>query len=352
MPQKSALILTLGLALTFGHAMILAGSGFAGASEKRSIPAPASVSPEAQAFLNQPITRGETPVNPDTDAEWIALREQRDGPAAAALARILPTLPVSMEETEWNGVTVRIVRPKNQPAEKTQKVLMNVHGGGYVFGGGLSSLRGALPFAIQGGYTVVAVDYRMPPEHPHPAAVDDAVTVYKELLKTHQPEDIAIFGTSAGGSLAASAVLAARDQGLPLPAAVLMNTPWSDLTKTGDSYATLAGLDPVLVDYDGLLATMARIYAGDEDMKHPLLSPVYADYDAGFPPSFLLTGTRDLFLSNTVRHHRVLRDAGIEADLHVYEGMWHAFTGIPQGLPEGQSALTEMIDFFDRHLID
>ncbi|CAN0275739.1 unnamed protein product, partial [Chrysoparadoxa australica] len=183
------------------------------------------------------------------------------------------------------------------------------------------------------GFPSVSVDYRMPPDHPFPAAIEDTTKVYRELLKTHKPEDIAFSGASAGGGLAAASILHIRDLGLPLPGAVVLNTPWSDLDKIGDTYFTLEGLDPVLITYDGLLGAMAEIYADGEDMKNPLLSPVYGDFEPGFPPSLLITGTRDLFLSNTVRLHRALRDAGASSDLLVFEGMWNSFNSVPETEP-------------------
>jgi acetyl esterase/lipase len=188
----------------------------------------------------------------------------------------------------------------------------------------------------------------MPPEHPFPAAVDDGVAVYRELLESYGAEDIAIFGTSAGGGLAAAVTLAARDAGLPLPAAVIMHTPWTDLSKTGDSYFTNDRVDPIIPTYDGQLAAAAKLYAGDAGLKHPLVSPVYADYGPGFPPALLSTGTRDLLLSATVRLHRELRRAGVPAELHVFDAMWHGLSN----MPEGQELQTEVLAFLAEHLGD
>jgi len=193
---------------------------------------------------------------------------------------------------------------------------------------------------------VVSVDYRMPPEHPFPAAVDDGLAVYRELLERFDPGAIAIIGTSAGGGLAAAVTLAARDAGLPLPAAVVMHTPWTDLSKTGDSYFTNDGVDPVLRSYDGTLEVMARMYAGKASLTHPLVSPVYADYSKGFPPSMLSTGTRDLLLSATVRLHRALRRAGVPAELHVFDALWHGISMVP----EGKELQAETLEFLERQL--
>ncbi len=160
---------------------------------------------------------------------------------------------------------------------------------------------------------------------------------------------MAIFGTSAGGALTLEAVLRAKQDGLPLPGAIAPGTPWSDMTKTGDSFYTNEMVDNILVSNDGWLGDAAKLYANGHDLKDPQLSPVYGDL-SGFPPSILTSGTRDLFLSNTVRVHRKLRRAGVEADLNVYEGESHAQYQFDDRVPETREAFTEIAAFFGRHL--
>ncbi len=311
------------------------------------LPVPTTVSPEAQALLAKPVDMSvhQLPL-PETTEQWlthIAASNQRfDGWLQAALAGG----GVSIEQSDIAGVAVRTITPDALPAHKVQKVLINLHGGGYTMFGGKYSVIEGLGLARAGNFKVVAVDYRMPPLHPFPAAVDDGVAVYEALLEQYAPDDIGIFGASAGGGLTAAVIVAARDRGLPLPAAAVLNTPWSDLSKTGDSYYANDGVDPVLSSYDGTLGAMAQLYAGDAGLKHPLVSPVYADYAPGFPPTLLVSGTRDLLLSPTVRLHRALRAAGIEADLHVFEAMWHGFNTVP----EGAIAQAEAVAFLEEKL--
>jgi len=308
---------------------------------------PTTVSPEAQAFLANPIDMsGIGGPSPQTDEEWYALIDGVNSQFLPIVEAMIDSAPVTIEKREIAGVTVRIITPENFPQDRQDKVLINLHGGGYAIMGGELSIMEGISIAASGGFKIICIDYRMPPKHPHPAAIDDGIAVYKAVLEHHKASDIGIFGASAGGGLTAAVALAARDQSLPMPAAVVLNTPWSDLTKNGDSYFTNAGVDPVLTSYDGGLRGMARIYAGDEDLKHPLLSPVYADFSKGFPPAMLVTGTRDLLLSCTVRLHRALRSAGIEADLHVFEAMWHGFNA----MPEGRQADAEAVQFFEKHL--
>src|SRR4029077_6029915 len=209
--------------------------------------------------------------------------------------------------------------------------------------------REAILMAGYGKFRIVSIDYRMPPDHPYPAAMDDAMAVWKEVVKTTDPKRMAIFGTSTGGGMTLAMVMRARKEGLPLPAATAPGTPWSDMTKTGDTFFTNEMLDNVLVSNDGWLGDAALLYAAGHDLKAPQLSPVYGDY-RGFPPTILTSGTRDLFLSNTVRVHRKLRAAGVEAALHVFEGQSHAQCAADPSAPETKEYFDEVRRFFDRHL--
>jgi acetyl esterase/lipase len=179
--------------------------------------------------------------------------------------------------------------------------------------------------------------------------MDDAMAVWKELVKTNAPRNMAVFGTSTGGAMTLALVLRAKAEGVPLPGAIAPGTPWSDIAKIGDTYETNEWIDNILVTWDGWLGRAARLYAAGTDLKDPQLSPIYGDF-TGFPPAILTTGTRDLFLSNTVRTHRKLRRAGVEAELNVYEGQSHAQYGLNPDAPETKEAFTDIARFFDRHL--
>lgn len=334
--------------------LMILGVGFqAAVASEQPVPAkypvPRHVSDQAQAILSRPVLMEGRLVRPSTAEQWQRLKLQQSLRVQPQIER-LKSAAINIEKTQMGGVTVRVLTPEQIPPVRQDKVLIALHGGAYVFFGGEASMLEAASIALAGQYKVIAVDYRMPPLHPFPHAVDDSVAVYRTLLETTPAENIAVFGTSAGGSLAAAMIVSARDQGLPLPAAAYMNTPWSDLSKTGDSYVTNEAVDPVLPVYGGALAAAAEIYAGAAGLKHPLVSPVYADYTKGFPPSLLITGTRDLLLSSTVRLHRVLREAGINADLHVFDAMWHAFTANTE-MPEAKRAQRLVLDFLDAQLL-
>jgi acetyl esterase/lipase len=200
-----------------------------------------------------------------------------------------------------------------------------------------------------GRIKVISVEYRMPPEAYFPAALDDGITVWKAALKTTDAKNMAIFGTSAGGALTLEMVLKAKELGLALPGAIAPGTPMSDVTKVGDTFYTNAMLDNVLVSPSGFCDDGAKVYANGHDMKDPLLSPVYGDMK-GFPPTILTSGTRDLLLSNTVRVHRKLRQAGVDATLQIYEGMSHAHYLRDDTAPETREVFEEIARFFDQHL--
>ena len=306
---------------------------------------PENVSEEAKAILGQPVDMGflDRPA-PSSAEAWEAQIAESTAPFEPMIREMVERAPISVSKSTIGGVTVREVVPENDVKEG--RVLLNVHGGGFtMFGGDLSVMEAVGPASA--GYRVLAVDYRMLPHHPFPAAVDDGLAVYRKLLDDHAPEQIAVFGASAGGALAASLILAAREEGLPLPAAAVMHTPWCDLARIGDSYETNEGVDPTMPSYE-LVRHAAHAYAGEHPLDHPLVSPVYADFSKGFPPSLLSTGTRDLLLSCTIRLHRALRAAGVPADLHVYDAMWHGFAGMVP--TEGKDLARETMLFLDRHL--
>jgi acetyl esterase/lipase len=189
----------------------------------------------------------------------------------------------------------------------------------------------------------------MPPEGYFPAALDDAMTVYKAALKMAEPKNMAVFGTSAGGALVLEMMLLMKQDGLPMPGAIAPGTPMSDVTKAGDTFYTNDMVDNVLVSRDGFCDAGTIVYAHGHDLKNPLLSPVYGNMH-GFPPAILTTGTRDLLLSNTVRVHRKLREAGVDAQLQVYEGQSHAQYQQDDRVPETKEAFGEITAFFDKHL--
>jgi epsilon-lactone hydrolase len=306
------------------------------------------VSPEMEAIIGAPYPPHFN-ADPKTPAEWKELIDRRAKLAIANLPAMKQKLGVKVEETKIAGVHCFIVTPSKIPPENRRRILVHVHGGGYVFGPGEAALPEALMMAGFGGFKVISVDYRMPPDFPYPAAMDDAMAVWKDTVKRHDHRRIGIFGTSTGGAMTLAMVLRAKDEKLPLPGAIAPGTPWSDIDKIGDSYASNEWVDNVLVTWDGWLGRAAKLYANGTSLKNPYISPIYGDFK-GFPPTILTTGTRDLFLSNTVRTHRKLRRAGVIAYLNVYEGQSHAQYQFNVNAPETKEAFTDITKFFNRYL--
>jgi len=301
-----------------------------------------------QAIIAQPYnpTWNVVPKTPD---EWKAIVDKAAAAVVATLPEIRDKLGVTVQPTTIDGVKAFIVTPKVIPPRNRNRVLVHVHGGAYVLSPGEAATKEAIELAGFGGFKVISVDYRMPPDYPYPAAMDDAMLVYRAVLKTTKPKNVGIFGTSTGGGMTLAMVLRAKMEHLPLPGAIAPGTPWSDMTKTGDSFYANEMVDNVLVSDDGFLHAAALLYANGHDLKDPLLSPVYGNMH-GFPPTILTTGTRDLFLSNTVRVHRKLREAGVEAVLQVFEGESHAQYYRDINAPETKEYNMEVAAFFDRHL--
>ncbi|WP_410623465.1 alpha/beta hydrolase [Amycolatopsis sp. cmx-8-4] len=304
-----------------------------------TFPAPSTVSEQAQEWLA--FDKGELTYPALDDAGgWLALAEE----ANRSTARRFPVadLPVTVEDLDVDGVTVYAARPEGVEEAADEPVYLWMHPGGLVVGGGDACRMTTARTASNAGLLVWGVDYRLPPLHPYPAGLDDALAVYRRVLRDRDPARVFVGGDSAGGNIAAALLLRAKDAGLPMPAALVLNTPQVDLTESGDTFRTLAGVDNVLRS----LRTPNALYAAGADLRQPYLSPVLGDL-TGFPPTFLRSGTRDLFLSNTVRMHRRLRDAGVAADLHVFEAMPHA--GFGGGSPEDREAVAEQRRFLAGH---
>jgi epsilon-lactone hydrolase len=314
----------------------------------RELPVPTTVSPEMQkAIAASPIFNPKTV--PKNAEEWRVLQTLVNGAASRHAMALAKQLDVTVTPTTVAGVPCFRLTPGDIPPEHRDRLLIHLHGGAFVFFAGDGGTGEGMMVAHYAKTEVLSVDYRMPPDHPFPAALDDAVAVWSERVKDHEPAKMALFGTSAGGGLTMSTVLKLKELHLPLPGALFIGTPASDITNSSDSLQANEYVDNQLVTAQGLIDAALHLYAGDHDLAEPLLSPIYGDLH-GFPPSILLSGTRDLLLSNTVRAHRKLRQASVEAELNIFEAQSHAqyITSYPS--PEADEAMDEIAKFFDKHL--
>jgi acetyl esterase/lipase len=314
----------------------------------KTLPVPTDVSPELQQLIAAPLHPGWDDLW-KTGEEWRAAADKQAAVTMKTLPAMRQRLHVTVKPETIDGVRAFVVTPDVVPPEHREQLLLHVHGGCYEFFPGESGTSEAILMAGLGHYKVISVDYRMPPEAYFPAALEDAMTVYKAELKNSDPKHMAVFGTSAGGALVLEMMLRAKHLGLPMPGAIAPGTPMSDVTKTGDSFYTNEKVDNVLVSPNGFCHAAAEVYAHGHDLGDPLLSPVNGDMH-GFPPAILTTGTRDLLLSNTVRVHRKLREAGVDAQLEVFEGMSHAQYQFDDRIPETREAFAEITAFFDKYL--
>ncbi|HTJ88915.1 MAG TPA: alpha/beta hydrolase [Acidocella sp.] len=314
----------------------------------KTIPVPSDVSPQLQAVIAKPLSPGwNTP--PTTPDGWKQLSDRLAVPVAAQAEQMAQRLHVKIQPATIDGVKVYRLTPEHIPARNAKRVLIHVHGGCYVLSGGEAALPEALLMAGMSHIRVISVDYRMPPTAYFPAALDDAMAVYKAELKTTNPKDLGVFGRSAGGALTLEMMLRAKQEHLPMPGAIAVNTPMADIVDEGDSSRTNALVDNVLVAPDEQCDAAARFYAHGHDLADPMLSPLNGDFH-GFPPTILATGTRDLMLSNTVRTHQKLLQSGVHADLLVFEGMSHAQFAMDDRIPEDRQAFVEEGAFMNKHL--
>ncbi len=305
----------------------------------RVIPMPATASPEAQKWLESLNQQKVGP--PESLAER---RSRTDEWRVRQSAEARRLFPVNVEETTTAGVRTDIITPLSGAGKR---VLINLHGGGFNSDSG--SLIEGVPIANLTKIKVVSVYYRLAPENPFPAAVDDVLAVYKELLKTYPPKSIGIFGTSAGAILTAEVAVRLKQLALPEPAALGIFSGSADYSRPGDSRQmfSLNGLPGRMepTDPDHLPGDQ---YVGKTDRNNPVLSPIFADLH-GMPPTLLVTSTRDLLLSDTTIFHRSLLAAGDDAQLVVFEALPHAFWYHFE-MPETKEALDLMARFFDEKL--
>ena len=318
---------------------------------ERRIPVPSSVSAQAQAFLAQAAmpAPAEYPKDVNDKEGWRAIVEAGDLGLRNLLESSGFDLSISdsvmgcaVEELDVGECTVYAVTPPGIQQDD-HRLYLYIHGGGWqLFGGLLARALGA-DTALAVGATTWSVDYRMPPEHPFPTPLDDCVAAYKRALQEYAPEDIVVAGVSAGANLSAAMMIRLHDEGVPLPAAVVLDTPATDLTEAGDTWATNLGVDPTMTTAGPAM----RLYAGGQDLRHPYLSPLFGALGPWYPPTVLLSGTRDVLLSDTVRFHRALLTAGATAELHIFEAQGHV--GFLGQAPEDQERSGQARTWAEKH---
>jgi acetyl esterase/lipase len=312
-----------------------------------TVPFSAYASPEAHRMFQRILDQGRhaPPLNGPIAASR-AYYGKLNGDRAKLMERLYP---VTIRAQTIAGVPVQVVTPKQGIAAKQKnRVLINLHGGAFLWGAKFGGLVEAIPVAGVGGFKVVTVDYRQGPEHVFPAGSEDVAAVYQALLKQYPAKNIGIYGCSAGGVLTAEAVAWFIEKHIPTPGAV--GTFCGSVAELDGDSAYIA---PVL---DGEPPPSSPMKLSDlpyfkgASARDPLVFPANSPkLLAKFPPTLLITGTRDFTMSSEIQSQRLLQDAGVDAELHVWDGMWHSFFSDPE-MPESKEAYAVMVDFFDRHL--
>lgn len=285
---------------------------------------------------------------PKNAAEWRAMQNSRDSTTILNVEKLSNAWSIRIEESEINDVAIFYVIPEEIDDDYENSWFIHIHGGGYFLNAGKAGTMEAVILAHYLKIPLISIDYGLVPDHPFPDGLNDVLKAYNGILEEYPDHTLFMGGTSAGGSLALSTLFELKSYGNRLPNVLFVGTPGSDVNKTGDSWYTNAGIDRVLGSYEGLLDEATRLYANGKDQRDPLISPVYGNYE-DFPPVFLITGTRDLLLSNTVRVDMKLRQAGVETKLVVIEGHSHGDYMLVHQAPESQIALNDLNNFLKKH---
>jgi epsilon-lactone hydrolase len=254
------------------------------------------------------------------------------------------TVPVSCRQVTAGGVDAEWIVPADAPSDKA---ILYFHGGGFRLGSVASHRDLIARIAEASGCRVLAINYRLAPEHRFPAALEDALAAFTWLREQgFKPQDIALAGDSAGGNLVLALMLSLRDRGQPLAAAAALMSPWTDLAASGESYQSRATADPI--HQRSMMLALAKNFLGDGDIRNPLASPLYADF-SGLPPLLIQVGDRETVRDDATMLAAKAKAAGVEAALQVWDGMIHVFQMFPE-IPEAREAVASIAAFLRRHL--
>ena len=292
------------------------------------------------------LERAHRVCDPATKSTGPELRACEARMSVPLLEEALKAYDVTITPMVIDGIHTDVVTPaEGVPSDRAKRVLINVHGGGFRYNSGFGGKLEAMPLAAIGKYKVVTVDYRMEPEHSYPTASDDVIAVYKRLLQEYEPTNIGLYGCSAGARIIGQALAWISYEKLPRPGAVALLCS-SPMPYGGDSHiavAALQGTEPRVRRFDGG-------YFKNVDPRDPLAFPADSNEVLGrFPPTLLMTSTRDFTLSAMVTMHSRLINLGVPTELHVFEGLGHGEI-LNWYIPESRQAANRVAAFFGRHL--
>lgn len=290
-----------------------------------------------QSYIVKKIIRITTP----RDKNFVVKRIKTD----KLCGSFKPAKNVNFEMTEIGGVAAEWAATSSAPEDK---VIIYFHGGGYCTGSIISYRHFTSALTAASGIRTLNVEYRLAPENPFPAALEDALSVYNSLLAQGITSDnIILAGDSAGGGLCLAVTMALRDSGKPLPAALTLFSPWTDLTLTAESYKTNASKDPMLFADD--LLGLVNAYAKGQDVKNPLISPIFGSFH-NFPSVLIHAGTDEILIDDFINTAEKAKSDGVDVTLKIWEGMFHVFTVFHTHTPEGKKSLREASEYIRQHL--
>jgi acetyl esterase/lipase len=310
---------------------------------------PSTISKGAQEILKNLTMNVPTFVTPSPDdlEGWQKLNQQASSLFVQMSQPTVDSYQPNITTTKMRDINVLDIKSKDW--KDNGKVLVYVHGGGYTLLGANSTLGNVVPVANSTGLRVISVDYTLAPFSKWDQTTDEVVSVIEALLdQGYSLDDIGMYGDSAGGGLVAGSVLKMRDEGIGMPAALVLWSPWTDVTGVGDTYFTLRNADPFLTNDS--LRKMADAYANPSDQTNPYVSPVYGNFSHEFPPTLIQGGTKETLLSDFIRLYQALDQAGILVKLDIYEGMPHVFQMFLHNTTESYIAISKTNDFLMEYL--
>jgi epsilon-lactone hydrolase len=320
-------------------------------NDTSKISIPTTISKKAQEMLkNMTMNLPPSFVTPAPDdlEGWKKLNQQLSSMPIYGSQLTVDSYKPNVTVTKLGNVNVLDVKPKDW--KDNGKVLVYLHGGGYTFLSANSTLGAAVPVANKTGLRVISVDYTLAPLSKWNQTTSEVVSVIQALKdQGYSLNDIAMYGDSAGGGLVAGSVLKMRDEGIGIPAAIVLWSPWTDVTGSGDSYYTLKNADP-FIPSELMFKNMAGAYANPSDQKNPIVSPVYGNFTKGFPPTLIQGGTKEILLSDFIRLYQAIDQADIPVKLDIYEGMPHVFQVFLYNTTESNTSLYKMTNFLHHYL--
>lgn len=316
----------------------------------RDLPLPLGASQELRdsiAATPQPDPSS-LPLLPEDEGMLREVVAQADAIAAVTARELRDAVGATVTADTIDGVDVFHVTPATINPRHENHLFVYVHGGAYVLNAGKAGVAEAVVIAHRCGIRAVSIDYRMAPDHPLPAPADDVFGVYRQIVADRPSNTVALGGSSGGANLSTVTVQRSIREGVDLPGALYLGTPGNDMSGSGDTVFINRGIDRVIPRHEDYVNAV-RFHAGGRELTDPLVSPVFGSFE-GFPPTFLVSGTRDLLLSSTVLTHAKIRQSGGIADLLVLEGVGHGDYGNPLNSAESRFTYSELGKFLDHHL--